>query len=408
VESAGDSAAGAMETRGRSLSSGLRAGRSGLLSKGCWLSSGRHAKRRFAGKLPVVVLVAFSLVAVIGAGSAYAALRYDRASQHRMLPGISIEGVDVSNMTRAEAIAAVNKVVQRRLDAPVTVVAGKRSWHFTVGRLGESADVAGAVDRALAVNDQLSWMSRVYHRLTHADVHESFSVESGFTGKPIVRFLAGVAGRVRTQPSDASYALVDGKVVMTHARQGSALKSWPARQQLQKAVRSGGGTVTLATKPVQPKITDAGVGKLIVVSRTENRLWLYDDFKVERTYQVATARQGFETPPGAWTIIGKVENPTWHNPCFGEPGCWAAGEPEEIGPGPGNPLGTRALYLNADGIRIHGTPEDSSIGTWASHGCIRMHISESEALYPLVPVGTPAYVIGSPPWGDTTDPGVAG
>jgi hypothetical protein len=37
-----------------------------------------------------------------------------------------------------------------------------------------------------------------------------------------------------------------------------------------------------------------------------------------------------------------------------------------------------------------------------------MHISESEALYPLVPIGTPVFIIGAPPWGVSTDPGVAG
>jgi lipoprotein-anchoring transpeptidase ErfK/SrfK len=378
------------------------------LSKGTGLSSGRHVKRRFAGKLPVVLLVVFSLLAVGFAGSAYAALRYDRAREHRILPGVSIEGVDVSNMTRAQAVAAVSKVVQRRLDAPVHVVLGQKSWDFTVGQLGVSADVASAVDKALAVNDDFSWMSRVYHRMTHADVHRTFPVATSFSGKPIVRFVDGLGPTLQRAPRDAGYDLVDDAVVMTHAHPGQALKSWMAREQLQRTVKNGGGTVDLATKHVAPKVPDSDVGKLIVVSRTSNRLWLYDDFKVERTYGVATAAPGFETPPGRWTIIDKVENPTWHNPCFGEPDCWAAGEPEEIPPGPGNPLGTRALYLNADGIRIHGTPSDSSIGSWASHGCIRMHISESEALYPLVPIGTPVFVIGAPPWGDTTDPGAAG
>jgi lipoprotein-anchoring transpeptidase ErfK/SrfK len=372
------------------------------------VSSGRHVKRRFAGKLPLVVLVVFALLAVVGAGSAYAALRYDRATSQRILPGISVEGVDVSNMTRAEALAAVDAVVQRRLDTNVHVVAGKRTWDFTVAQLGMSADVAGAVDKALAVGEDFSWMSRVYHRVTHSAVRRSFSVATSFTGKPIVRFVDSLAGSVGSAASDASYSLVDGSVVMTHAKPGSTLKYWLAREQLQRAVRSGGGMVSLATKAVAPKVPDSAVGKLIVVSRTTNRLWLYDDFNVERTYSVATAKPGFETPPGKWNIIGKVENPTWHNPCLGQPGCWAANEPAEIGPGPGNPLGTRALYLDAPGIRIHGTPEDSSIGSWASHGCIRMHISESEALYPLVPVGTPVYVIGSPPWGDSTDPGAAG
>jgi L,D-transpeptidase ErfK/SrfK len=75
------------------------------------------------------------------------------------------------------------------------------------------------------------------------------------------------------------------------------------------------------------------------------------------------------------------------------PTGWGAGAPAEIPPGPGNPLGTRALYLDAPGIRIHGTYDADSIGTYASHGCIRMRIADAEELYPLVPVGTPALVI---------------
>ncbi|HJS26215.1 MAG TPA: L,D-transpeptidase, partial [Actinomycetota bacterium] len=50
--------------------------------------------------------------------------------------------------------------------------------------------------------------------------------------------------------------------------------------------------------------------------------------------------------------------------------------------------GTRALYLNAPGIRIHGTYSADSIGTYASHGCVRMFLEDSEELYELVPVGT--------------------
>ena len=155
-------------------------------------------------------------------------------------------------------------------------------------------------------------------------------------------------------------------------------------------------------------IQGAKLGKTIVVNRTTNMLTLYNGFRVERRYPVATAMAGFLTPPGSWSVINKVENPSWINPCLGQPGCWAASEPPMIPPGPGNPLGTRALYLDAPGIRIHGTPSDSSIGSWASHGCIRMHISESEALYPLVHVGTRVFFLGAPPWGVSDSAGPAG
>ena len=51
-----------------------------------------------------------------------------------------------------------------------------------------------------------------------------------------------------------------------------------------------------------------------------------------------------------------------------------------------------ALDLDASGIRFHGSSNDGSIGTAASHGCMRMHMWDIEALYPLVPVGTPVYI----------------
>src|SRR5207253_10236621 len=71
---------------------------------------------------------------------------------------------------------------------------------------------------------------------------------------------------------------------------------------------------------------------------------------------------------------------------------WGKNEPAMIPPGPDNPLGTRALDLSAPGIRIHGTPDDASIGTHASHGCIRMHIPDSEDLFGRVDIGTPVII----------------
>ncbi|HEV2905802.1 MAG TPA: L,D-transpeptidase, partial [Actinomycetota bacterium] len=66
--------------------------------------------------------------------------------------------------------------------------------------------------------------------------------------------------------------------------------------------------------------------------------------------------------------------------------------PDMIPGGPSNPLGTRALYLDAPGIRIHGTSASYSIGSYASHGCIRMHIPDVEQLFEIVEVDTPVLV----------------
>ncbi len=76
------------------------------------------------------------------------------------------------------------------------------------------------------------------------------------------------------------------------------------------------------------------------------------------------------------------KNPTWIPP--NSP--WAKGL-EPIPPGPGNPLGTRWIGTSAPAVGFHGTPQDWSIGTAASHGCLRMHIPDVEKLYEQVQVG---------------------
>lgn len=133
-----------------------------------------------------------------------------------------------------------------------------------------------------------------------------------------------------------------------------------------------------------PRTREAFVGK-IVVTISARRLQLWRDGKVVKTYSVAVGQPAYPTPTGTFVVVNKQSDPTWTPP----PGsAWAKGL-GPIPPGPGNPLGTRWIGTSAPAVGIHGTYADSSIGTAASHGCIRMHIPDVEALYEEVAVGMP-------------------
>jgi lipoprotein-anchoring transpeptidase ErfK/SrfK len=288
-------------------------------------------------------------------------------------------------MTRAEAVAAVQVTAEARLNEPLTVRAGGRSWTVTPAELGQTAGVGAAVDRALEESASVGFVTRVWHRLRDESVGIAVPLSFGNGGSGIAGFVTTVEGDVAQTARDASVAVVDGEVTFVHSRPGRALGSNVSSKRLLAALDEGAKAVRLPVKTVKPKVPDSKIGKTIVVDRTLNVLSFYEGFELAKTYHVATAAAGYVTPPGEWTIVDKQENPTWTNPA---PDTWGADLPASIPPGPGNPLGTRALYLNASGIRIHGTYDVGSIGTNASHGCIRMLMSEVEELYPLVPIGT--------------------
>lgn len=96
----------------------------------------------------------------------------------------------------------------------------------------------------------------------------------------------------------------------------------------------------------------------------------------------------FETPAGVFTIGRKEKDPVWYAPDWfyiekgipvpasDSPGRYFAGD-----------MGEYALYLG-DGLAIHGTKNQSSVGQAASHGCMRLSKTGIATVYPLVAVGT--------------------
>jgi lipoprotein-anchoring transpeptidase ErfK/SrfK len=338
--------------------------------------------------MPLVGIVAGVIVIVL-AGGAFAGFSYDRAKSSTILPGVRVESIDVGGMNRTEATKALTPAIQRFLAHPVAITAGKEQWTMTAAQLGVKVDAKAAVTRALSVSDTLGWPSRVYHRLLGRPV--SASLRLPFTVDPTVvtQFAQRMSKEVFMGTQDAKIDFVDGRLVLQHAQVGRHISQQKASGALLEALRSGSGTVSVPVKKSRPKITDKNIGKVIVIRLSQEKLYLYSQMKLEKTYSVATGQPIYPTPTGHFEIITKELNPSWINPARD---TWGKDEPAEIPPGPGNPLGTRAMALTAPGILIHGTPEDSSIGHAASHGCIRMHMWDVEQLFNLVTVGTPVII----------------
>ena len=208
--------------------------------------------------------------------------------------------------------------------------------------------------------------------------------------------LGRIARDVSVKPVNADITYDEGSLRFVKPRPGRALDFAQARTSVRTALKAGGvDRISLPVLKVSPKVTQENMPRTIVVRVDENRLYLYEGFEVLRTWSVATAMPGWTTPRGDWNLYRKAVNPTWYNPALDS---WGADLPAIVPGGPTAPMGTRALYITAPGlIRIHGTPADSSIGTYASHGCVRMHNAEIEQLYPMVDVGTRVIIVGTRP-----------
>ncbi len=136
----------------------------------------------------------------------------------------------------------------------------------------------------------------------------------------------------------------------------------------------------------------------IVVDTNSRFLYLIESRRTARRYGIGVGRAGLAFK-GAGTIARKAKWPRWtptKNMIRREPAKYARFAGGVPG-GPGNPLGSRALYLYRNGrdtlYRIHGTTQPQTIGRAVSNGCIRMINQDVNDLYERVPVGARIVVL---------------
>lgn len=136
----------------------------------------------------------------------------------------------------------------------------------------------------------------------------------------------------------------------------------------------------------------------IAINLAELRLYFFSDDDV-KTFPI-TIGADEQTPLGKTKIIAKKENPSWIPPASirqENPKL-----PEIVFPGPNNPLGNHALYLDSSrdykwqNILIHGTNASWTIGSKVSHGCIRLYPQDIEELYNKVEIDTPVIIVNQP------------
>lgn len=133
----------------------------------------------------------------------------------------------------------------------------------------------------------------------------------------------------------------------------------------------------------------------IIINLAELRLYFFEG-DIARSFPISIGSDE-RTPTGITKIIDKKKDPSWRPPLairLKKPNL-----PEIMPPGPENPIGKFALYLDSRndikwlGISLHGTDNPSSIGSRVSLGCMRLYPQDIEELFNLIPIGTEVNVL---------------
>jgi lipoprotein-anchoring transpeptidase ErfK/SrfK len=340
--------------------------------------------------IAVLALTVTGLLA--GAGSLYA---FDRSVKTRIADGVSVNGTDVSGLSPERARAKLRASLLEPLTRPVSVRYHGRRFTLTPEQATLAVDIDGSVDRAMRVSTEGNLFTRTWREVRGTELDARVDAKIVYDEDAVRRIVDRVERKLTIEPRDAAVDLESGKVEPTPSRDGRAVRAARLRKAIRRELLDMGEhrIARVKTTVVEPKVTTKELAKkypaIIVVNRGAFKLTFYRNLKLVKTYGIAVGQVGLETPAGLYSVQNKAVDPAWHVP----DSDWAGSLAGKIIPGgtPENPLKARWMGIY-DGAGIHGTSATGSIGTAASHGCIRMLVPDVIELYEQVPVGAPVYI----------------
>jgi hypothetical protein len=341
-----------------------------------------------------IALAVFLFVMVVGSIGVYA---YDASRDDLIADGITVGGVHVGGMRAAEARATIEDQLTEPLQEPLVVKHAKQRFRLTAEEANLRVAAERMVQEALDKSRDGNVISRTVRGITGDEPEEAaLPARVSYSKGAVEDLVKKVSGDVNQPAQDAEVTFSGSSLGTVEGQEGVAVKT----QKLRRAIRAelvlphADRVVEVSTRVTQPEVTRDELASrypiVLTVDRPNFRLHLWKNLKLVKSYTVAIGAVGYDTPSGLYSIQNKAVNPAWTMP----DSDWVA--PADRGtvvPGgsPENPLKARWLGIY-DGAGIHGTDATYSLGTAASHGCIRMAIPDVVELYDQVPVSTPVYI----------------
>jgi lipoprotein-anchoring transpeptidase ErfK/SrfK len=338
-----------------------------------------------------IAVITGILVLVLGAIGAYA---YDSSQKDKIADGVTIGGVDVGGLGAGDAKQAVRRQLLAPLRHSLEVSYGGKTWKLKGQALSISADLDAAVAEALSAGREGGLPTRVLRYVTGGSVDKQVSADVVYSQPAVNRFVRQVAHGIDREAQNAAVSASPDSLEVVHGKDGRKLRDHRLTEEIDAAVLNANAphTIVAQVHAIEPEVTTSDVASeypsYLTLDRSAFTLRFWKDLKLEKSYTVAVGQEGLETPAGLYHIEEKQVNPSWHVPDSAWAGDLAG---QVIPPGPADPIKARWMAI-FEGAGIHGTEEVESLGSAASHGCVRMSIPDVIDLYDRVEVGTPIYI----------------
>ncbi len=340
---------------------------------------------------PTFILIsALLLVLFVGVGGLWV---WDASREDTIAKGTTVNGVSLGGMKPEEARIKLQRSVMLSMQKPIVIKEGRTKWRLSSQRARVTVNVDSMVQEALDKSRRGNLFSRTWRTLTGDDAHANITPTITYSQRVVNKLVGRIAAKT-DQP------VIEARVVPSPTDLGEV------NGQDGQKLRRRALTNAIEKEPVNPSADRVIKSEASSGAEDDTRTWRTSTRHSSRSPRRSQAAL-LEEPQAREDLQRRRRAAGVADVGRDVPGPEQAGRPGLVGPQrvlgrepggsghpgrPQNPLKARWIGFNG-GQGFHGTSEVDSLGTAASHGCVRMDVNDVEALYPRVALGAPLYIV---------------
>lgn len=164
---------------------------------------------------------------------------------NKIFPGVFINGIDVSGMTKDEAIAEVSGKIHGDPTSDIVFKEGSRQWTYSLKALGYEVDVSRAVDEAVALSKDRGILGKALELMKIKTRKKYITVQNVVDHQKLENTLRQLASEVEDKALDARFEFDNGAFKLIPEKAGKTLDPEEAEKRINETLAQAADNIVM-------------------------------------------------------------------------------------------------------------------------------------------------------------------
>jgi len=203
-------------------------------------------------------------------------------SNTRVVSGVKVNGIEISNLNREEAIYKLNEIVEQKLNSDIIIKADDFEYGIKLSQIETNYNIEKAIEEAYNIGRSGNIFTNNYEIINTIIFGKEINLEYTYNEKLFNNILGDMSAKVPNSVVESNYSIENDKLIITKGIKGNTIDTAQVKQSIINEILSSNRNVQLVIKLIEKEPEPINIDDIYskVYTEPKNAYYTKDPFQV--------------------------------------------------------------------------------------------------------------------------------